>query len=144
MTESDHVTRDKASFGIIEFTSATDVRGTLSVADTAAKQLPFDIKRVFWIYNVGKGQSRGGHAHRTCAEIVIAVRGQFTAHVTDGGHTADFVMNDPAKGLYIPAMAWCSFSDFSEGCVCLCLASHAYDPTGYINSYEEYIKAIKA
>lgn len=111
------------------------------MVDPMNMAFPFEIKRVFWIHGVPSGEVRGEHAHHTCAEVLIPVSGSFTAHVTDGGHTADFVMDNRAEGLYIPPMAWCSFSDFSADCVCLCLASHPYDKEGYINSLEDFIEA---
>lgn len=131
------------SFGLIRFREAADKRGTLCVADPENGGFPFAIKRVFWIHGVPEGTARGEHAHHTCAEVVIPVSGSFTAHVTDGQRSADFVMDDSHQGLYIPPMVWCSLTDFSADCVCLCLASEPYDGTGYINAIDDFIKQAK-
>ena len=130
------------NYGLIEFNQATDERGVLCIADPAADGIPFEIKRVFWIYGVPQGQSRGEHAHHTCAEVLVALKGSFTAHVTDGKHSDTYVMDSPTSGLYIPAMTWCSLTDFSENCICLCLASQAYDRDGYINDLHDFINEI--
>lgn len=125
-------------YGLIELHEAIDARGTLCVADPVNDGIPFDIKRVFWIYGVPGGQTRGEHAHHTCAEVLVALKGSFTAHVADAEGSADFVMDRPTQGLYIPALTWCSFTDFSPDCICLCLASHPYEPAGYINDREDF------
>lgn len=129
-------------FGIIEIKEHIDERGLLCVVDPEKDSFPFVVKRIFWIYGVPKGQQRGQHAHRTCAELVVPLRGSFTAHVTDGRRTANFIMDNPCRGLYIPPMVWCSFSDFTADCVCLCLASQAYELQGYINDKSLFLKEI--
>lgn len=126
-------------FGIINLPEAIDERGALCVADPQNVDFPFEIKRVFWIYGVPGNQTRGEHAHETCAEVLVPLIGSFTAHVNDGEHSADFIMDNKHQGLYIPAMVWCSFTNFSEDCVCLCLASHPYDKEGYINDLDEFL-----
>lgn len=141
MTLSQQPIIEKADFGLIKLPEAVDERGCLCVVDPKSSGFPFDIKRVFWIYGVPSGRTRGEHAHHTCAEVLVPLCGHFTAHVTDGRHSADFVMDNRAEGLYIPPMAWCSFTDFSDDCVCLCLASHPYDKEGYINTLEEFLNA---
>ncbi len=120
-----------------------DARGVLTVADPARQFLPFEIKRVFWISNVPEGERRGEHAHRQCAEIVVPLRGAFTAYVNDGERTATFRMENAAEGIYIPQMVWCAFSDFSADCVCLCLASHAYEREGYIDDLDVFLKEVQ-
>ncbi len=132
-----------AAYGLIDFPQTVDTRGTLCVADVVRQRLPFAIARVFWITGVPEGRSRGEHAHRTCSEIVIPVCGSFTARVTDGEHSDVFCMNSHSKGLYIPPMVWCGFSDFSADCVCLCLASHPYEREGYINDFEQFLKEVE-
>lgn len=104
--------------------------------------MPFDIRRIFWIGGVPSGETRGSHAHRTCAEIVVPVCGSFKATITDNCGTSVFQMCNPAEGLFIPPMAWCVLSDFSKDCVCLCLASENYDADGYINDFEEFRKEV--
>ncbi len=136
-------TTDKTpAFCLLKFPEIVDARGALCVADPARQTLPFEIKRVFWISGVPFGETRGEHAHHTCAEIVIPVCGAFTAHVNDGLHSATYRMSSPAEGLYIPPMVWCSFSDFSADCVCLCLTSHPYERAGYIDNLSDFLKEV--
>lgn len=143
MTQPKKFSNIPETFGLIDIPHSADERGMLCVADPADGRFPFDVKRVFWIYGVPEGGTRGSHAHHTCAEVLVPVKGSFVAHVDDGRRTADYVMDSPKHGLYIPAKAWCSFTDFSADCVCLCLASHPYEPEGYINDYDEFLKAVR-
>lgn len=129
-------------YRIIPLPNKVDERGSLCVVDNIKSELPFEVKRVFWIYGVPSDQSRGKHAHHTCAEIVIPVSGSFVAHVTDGQHSDDIQLSNPSEALYIPEMVWCSFTDFSEDCVCLCMASEPYNAEGYINNLEDFLKEV--
>ncbi len=119
-----------------------DERGSLCVVN-GDEGFPFEVKRVFWIFGVPFGECRGKHAHHTCAEVVVPVKGSLTARITDANGTTDIRLSNPSEALYIPEMVWCEFMDFSEDCVCLCLASEAYEPKGYINSLEEYLKEVR-
>lgn len=125
---------------IILIDTYTDERGSLGVADPVSGHFPFETKRVFWIYDVPEGQKRGAHAHHTCPEILIPLKGRFTARVHDGEKEYEYEMDNPRNGLYIPAMVWCDFSDFSADCLCLCLAPEAYDQEGYINDFEQFLR----
>ena len=104
--------------------------------------LPFDVKRVFWIYNVPEKQHRGCHAHRTCSEVLFAVHGavDVTLQTSSGRHT--YHLDSPAKGLYIEPMCWCELKNFSEDAVCLCLSDQEYDEAGYIHDFEEWKRKI--
>ncbi len=135
-------TNNCARFGLVSVPEISDERGLLCVADPQNHPFPFNIKRAFWIRGVPQGQTRGQHAHRTCGEVVIPVCGSFTAHVTDGVNSADFVMDNPACGLHIPPMVWCSFTDYSQDCVCLCLTSEPFDKEGYIHDFNDFIKEV--
>lgn len=134
--------RNTSRFRLIEIPRMEDSRGNLCVVDSDA-DFPFEIKRVFWIYGVPEGESRGKHAHHTCAEVIVPVKGKLTAHVTDGVNSADICLDNPSVALYIPEMVWCEFSDFSQDCVCLCLASESYDSQGYINDLDEFLKEVE-
>lgn len=129
-------------FGFIDIKKIVDERGALCVVEANDLNFPFEVKRVFWIYGVPAGQIRGKHAHRTCSEVLIPLHGSFTAHVKDGERTEHIVMNTPSRGLYIPPMVWCSFSDFTPDCVCLCLTSQPYDTKGYIDDIKQFEKEI--
>lgn len=140
--KSTKVEKDEKS-RLIKFNKFDDARGWLAVAENFADEMPFEVRRVFWIGGVPAGQTRGCHAHRTCSEIVIPVCGSFRATVTDACGTKTYDMRRADEGLLVPPMAWCEFSDFSAGCVCLCLASEAYDADGYIDSFDQFVEALK-
>ncbi len=119
-----------------------DERGCLSFLQ-GGEGVPFAIERVFWIWGVPPGQTRGGHAHRTCHEVVFPLSGAFTMHVDDGLAQADVLMDNPACGILVPAGVWCHLKDFREGTVCLAVASQPYDASGYINNHEDYLREVK-
>ena len=92
----------------------------------------------------GNGTEEGiERIFRTCAEVLIALSGSLKAHVANATSARDFSLNSPTQGLFIPAMTWCSFSDFTPDCICLCLASHPYEREGYINSLADFYKETK-
>lgn len=116
-----------------------DTRGNLTFIE-ACRHVPFDIKRVYYLYDVPGGASRGGHAHRRLEQFVIAASGSFTV-ITDNGVTKeDFYLNRSYYGLYIPTMTWREIDNFSSGSVCLVLASEPYDKEDYIRDYAEFKK----
>ena len=119
-----------------------DSRGDLSVLE-AMKDVPFDIKRVFWSYNVPDGKSRGAHAHRTLRQLLIAVSGSFTVNVDDGRGQKAFLLDNPYKGLLVEPGEWSSEDYFSEDAVCLVLCDQPYDEDDYIRDYDEYLKTVR-
>ena len=118
-----------------------DERGSLTFLQ-GSNDIPFAIERVFWIWGVPQDRSRGGHAHRTCAEVVFPVQGAFTMHVDDGRSQADVLMDNPTCGILIPAGVWCDLVKFHEGTVCLAVASQPYKAEGYINRHEDYLREV--
>jgi hypothetical protein len=102
--------------------------------------LPFDIKRVFYIYDVPSGESRGAHAHYKCHQLLIAATGSFEVEVNDGIENKTFFLNTPDKGLHIPPGIWASELDFSGSSICLVLASEEYSESDYIRDYEGFLK----
>lgn len=114
-----------------------DERGTLFVTEAgAACQVPFSVQRVFWLTGVPAGARRGMHAHQTCWEALVAVHGSFCVRLDDGVNPPEtFTLERADQGLLIPPMVWCELFDFSADAVCLCLASGAYEPGGYINDH---------
>lgn len=119
---------------LIRIPRAEDERGNLCFVEN--HHLPFDMKRVFWIYGVGPGKTRGGHAHATCAEVIFPVSGSFEIWVDDGSQTATFRMDSPDKGIYIGPNVWCELRNFSADAVCVVFASQEYQPDGYVNDYD--------
>ena len=123
---------------IINLPKIVDPRGNLTVAEQM-KNVPFDIARVYWTYDIPAG--RGGHAHRTCEEIIVAVSGSFDVALDNGrGETEIHHLNHPYQGLYVGTNTWHTLEDFSSGSVCLVLASELFDEDEYIYDYEEFKK----
>lgn len=125
---------------VIDLPSFTDPRGTLTLVDSevAQSRLPFIPRRVFWIHDVPTAAERGQHAHRSCWELVMAISGSFSLTLSDGTQEKMFCLNSPNSGVLIPPMVWCRLHDFSQGCVCLTLASDDYDIDGYINDLQTF------
>lgn len=123
---------------IINLKRILDHRGNLSVVEEFI-DTPFSIKRVYWIYDVPGGESRGGHAHRRQSELLVAVSGSFLVNVTDGNNKISFFLNHPYKGLYLPKGIWRTLDDFSSGAVCLVMASDFFDEKDYIRDFQEFL-----
>lgn len=119
-----------------------DDRGQL-VAIEENKDLPFDVKRVYYIYDTLPDVRRGFHAHRNLQQILICVSGSCKIHLDDGQDTAEVTLDKPNEGLYISNNMWREMYDFSEGAVLLVLASEYYDEADYIRQYDDFIKMIK-
>ena len=126
---------------IIELPRITDPRGNLTVAE-ANKNIPFDIKRVYWLYDVPGGECRGGHAHKQIKEILIAVSGSFHVTLDNGTEKQTFLLNHPYQGLLIDTKTWRTLDDFSSGAVCVVLASDFYDENDYIYVYNDFLQYI--
>ncbi len=122
---------------IIDLPLVHDVRGNLSVIE-AGIQVPFDIKRVYYLYDVPGGTSRAGHGHRDLQQLIVAMSGSFDVTVDDGFNRKTFQLNRSYHGLYIPAMMWRELDNFSSGAVCMVLASTFYDAGDYYHDYEDF------
>ena len=127
---------------IIELPRITDPRGNLTVCENESN-LPFDVKRVYWVYDVPGGESRGRHAHKHCREFIIAVSGSFSVTVIDGKREQTFMLIHPYQGLLVEENQWRTLEDFSSGAVCLVLASEPFDEDDYIRDFEEYTKYLE-
>ena len=121
--------------------SIEDERGILCFVDNS--ELPFNVERVFWISHVPEGQTRGGHAHKVCAEILFPAAGEFDVYVDDGTSSVVCHLSNPNEGLYIGPDVWCRVENFSKDAVCVVLASHRYMREGYLNTYEEFKEYMK-
>jgi hypothetical protein len=102
--------------------------------------LPFDVKRIFYLYDIPGGESRGAHAHKECYQFLIAASGSFDILMDDGVCQRQVSLNRPYHGLLIPPSIWASELNFSSGSVCLVLASHVYDPEDYIRNYDDFLQ----
>jgi len=127
---------------IIEIPKISDPRGNLTFIE-GGDHLPFDIKRVFYLYDVPTGESRGAHAHKTLHQFIICLSGSFDVSVDDGMNKALIHLNRPWKGLHIPPMIWASEVNFDAGSVCLVLASDKFIESDYIRNYDDYIKMVR-
>lgn len=113
-------------------------KGNLSVVENG-DTLPFDVKRVYYLYDVPGGESRGAHAHKNLKQLIIAASGSFTVTLDDGKVKRSFTLNRPYQGLLVVPGIWRELDDFSSGSVCLVLASEKYDAEDYIRDYEKFI-----
>ena len=114
-------------------------KGNLTVVEIG-KTLPFDVKRVYYLYDVPGGEERGAHAHRDLSQLIIAASGSFTVTLDDGKCKRSFFLNRPYQGLYVKPGMWRDLVDFSSGAVCMVLASDVYKPEDYIRDYDSYLK----
>lgn len=126
----------KKGFGTLKIGQNSDERGSLAYAEWGA--LPFEPRRIFWIYDVKDGQTRGSHAHSQCEEVVFAVKGSFDMFVDNGTEQATYHMDSPSEGIYIGKSVWCELRNFAPGTVCVVVASVPYMRDGYINSYDDF------
>ena len=116
--------------------------GNLTAINTGV-ELPFDLQRTFYIYDVPGGAERGGHSHYTCHEFIIAISGSFDVTVDDGTEQRTFTLNRPYQGLLVVPGIWRTLQNFSSGSVCLALASHHFDENDYVREYEDFLRLKK-
>lgn len=115
----------------------SDRKGNLSVVENGIT-LPFDVKRVYYLYDIPGGESRGAHAHRDLEQLIIAVSGSFSVTLDDGKCKRCFFLNRPYQGLYVKSGIWRDLDDFSAGAVCMVLASDVYKADDYIRNYDDF------
>lgn len=123
----------------------SDRKGNLTVVEsgnpsTGQGTLPFDVKRVYYLYDVPGGENRGSHAHKDLSQLIIAASGSFRVTLDDGKCKRSFFLNRPYQGLYVKPGMWRDLEDFSSGAVCMVLASEVYQAEDYIRDYDEFIK----
>lgn len=124
---------------VIELPKISNRSGNITPV-TNSINIPFDIERVFYIYDIPGGEDRGAHAHKECHQFLIAASGSFEIELNDGKTKRTVSLNRPNFGLHIPPGIWAAEKGFSSGSVCLVLTSHKYDESDYIRDYEEYVK----
>ena len=105
---------------------------------TNSKEIPFDVKRIYYLYDVPGGNSRGGHAHKDLFQIMIALSGSFTVTLDDGNDKKSFHLYQPYQGLLIPPGLWRDLDTFSSGSICMVLASELYDENDYFRDYQKF------
>ena len=124
---------------LIELPKIADTRGNLSFIEGGV-HIPFDIKRVYYLYDVPGGSDRGSHAHKNLHQFIVAMSGSFDVVLDDGKEKKRFQLNRSYSGLYVCPMMWRDLDNFSSGSVCMVLASARYDETDYIRNHEEFVK----
>ncbi len=125
---------------LISLPKIIDSRGNLTFIENQ-RHIPFDIKRVFYLYDVPTRESRGAHAHKTLRQFIICLSGSFDVVVDDGKAQAAFHLNCPWEGLYIPPMIWAAEVNFDHGSTCLVLASDFYDESDYYRDYQTFLES---
>lgn len=127
---------------IIELPKIENDKGNITPIHSN-ENLPFDIERVFYLYDIPGGESRGAHAHKECHQFLIAAHGSFEVQMTDGKNIRTITLNRPYYGLHIPPGIWAAEQGFSSGAICLVLASHGYDESDYIRDYDTYLRFVE-
>jgi len=126
---------------LIELPKISDPRGNLTFIE-GGRHIPFDIRRVYYTYDVPGGAERGGHAHKVLNQLIIAMSGSFDVVLDDGHEKKRFHLNRSYQGLYVCPMMWRELDNFSSGSVCMVLASNLYEESDYYRDYNEYRAAI--
>lgn len=128
---------------IIDLPKITDPRGNLTFIESG-NHIPFPIKRVYYLYDVPGGSQRGGHAHKSLSQLIIAISGSFDVVLDDGVDKKRVHLNRSFQGLYLCPMIWRELDNFSSGAVCMVLASDYYDEGDYYRDYQEFIRNVRA
>jgi len=127
---------------IIDLPKITDPRGNLTFVENQT-HIPFDIKRVYYTYDVPGGAERGGHAHKELKQLIIAMSGSFDITLDDGFQKKKFHLNRSYFGLYVCSMIWREIDNFSSGSVCMALASEFYSEADYYREYKDFLNAVR-
>ncbi len=127
---------------IIQLPKQSSRSGNISIVE-GEMNLPFEIKRIFYLYDIPAGEERGAHSHKECHQFLVAASGSFDVMLDDGMNCKTVTLNRPFYGLHIPPGVWAHELNFSSGAICLVLVSHLFDENDYIRDYKEY-KSIKA
>ena len=128
---------------IIDLPKIADPRGNLTFIE-GQRHIPFDIQRVYYLYDVPGGAERGGHSHKALSQFIIAMSGRFDVVLDDGSEKKRFQLNRAYQGLYVCPMIWRELDNFSSGSVCMVLASNVYDESDYYRDYDQFIADIQS
>lgn len=128
---------------IIELPKISDPRGNLTFVESE-RHIPFDVKRVYYLYDVPGGAERGGHGHKNLQQFIIAMSGSFDIVLDDGVNQKRIHMNRSYYGLYVCPMMWRDITNISSGAVCLVLASEYYDEADYLRDYDEFLEVVNS
>jgi hypothetical protein len=128
---------------MIDLPKIEERRGNLTFIENS-RHIPFDIKRVYYLYDVPGGADRGAHAHKTLQQFIVAMSGSFDVVLSDGVRERRFHLNRSYRGLYVCPMMWRFLDNFSSGAVCLVLGSRFYEEADYIRDHADYLRAVQA
>jgi hypothetical protein len=124
---------------IIELPKVHNIAGNITAIENH-KGIPFEIKRIYYLYDIPGGESRGAHAHKSLQQYIIAASGSFDVLIDDGKNKRTFTLNHPNRALHLPSGLWRELLNFSSGAICLVLASEIYLADDYIRDFQEYIE----
>ncbi len=133
---------EELNIRLLDIPKITDPRGNLAVIEK--QLLSFSIERVYYLFDVPSGAYRGGHAHKECVELLIALSGSFEVILDNGKNKQRVLLNNPSKGLLIPVNMWRELENFSSGSVCLVLASHTFNEDDYIRDYSVFKELVNS
>ena len=125
---------------IIELPVVHNVAGNITALNNSEGIIPFEVKRLYYLYDIPGGENRGAHAHKELQQLIIAASGSFDITLDDGKTKRTFNLSRPNLGLYMPSGLWRELDNFSSGAICLVMASHGYDEKDYIRNYADFIK----
>ena len=128
-----------ADCSLIMLPRISERSGSLTPIENS-KEIPFDVERIFYLYDIPGGETRGGHAHKECHQMLVAASGAFDVRVSDGKDEKIYRLDRPYFGLHIPPGVWAEELGFSSGSICLVLTSHAFDESDYWRDYDEFLK----
>jgi dTDP-4-dehydrorhamnose 3,5-epimerase-like enzyme len=132
----------RGTVSLVSLPQIHDPRGDLTFVE-GGNHIPFDIARVYYLYNVPVDAERGGHAHTDLQQVVFALSGSFRMKIDDGYEKSEYWLSNQRQGLHINRLIWREMDSFSQGAVCMVLASHPYDEADYFRNYDDFIKAVK-
>ena len=138
---TDNINEKNGFANLVDLPVVTDPRGDLTFIE-GENHIPFPIRRVYYLYNVPVDAERGGHAHYDLEQVVFALSGSLRIKIDNGSTKTEYWLNNPQKGLYINKLIWREMDSFSQGAVCMVLASRPYDESDYLREYDDFISTI--
>lgn len=128
---------------IVELPKISDPRGNLTFVEGGGRHIPFDIKRIYYLYDVPEGADRGSHGHKALQQLIVAISGSFEVVLDDGVNKKSFHLDTPNQGLLVSPMMWRDIHGFSSGAACLVLASELYSEDDYYRNYDDYLRDVR-